>query len=72
MVDAETGEIDPALVRIVCTRCGAEHRVQCRTGNVKGWVNKFASVHMHLDPMSPKRVTEQAAALTEQRAKKLG
>ena len=59
-VDEETGEVDPSIVRIVCGVCNATHRVDCKTGNVRGWINRFASVHYHADPLDPKQAVRQA------------
>jgi len=67
IVDRATGEVEPSIVRMRCGRCGEEYKVACRTGNVRGWVNKFAKVHFHGDPLDPKQVTMQAQAAARRR-----
>lgn len=53
VVDPETGEAEPQLVRMRCGVCGDEHRVLCSSGAVRQWVLQFAKVHLHRDPLKP-------------------
>lgn len=60
-------EIEPSVVVMVCDLCKAEHKAICRTGNVKGWINRYASVHLHGDPLDPARVHAMAEAAKRSR-----
>lgn len=66
----EDGEVEPAIVEISCAKCGGRHRVECRTGNVRGWINKFAAVHFHADPLAPGNVVDQARAVEASRKRR--
>lgn len=60
VIDPETGESDPQIVRIVCGKCNAAYQVKCTTGAVRAWVNRFATVHYHGDPLDPGHVRGMA------------
>lgn len=52
-VDPETGQAEPQLVRMRCTKCGDQHQVMCSTGAVRQWVLRYATVHLHRDALGP-------------------
>ena len=70
-MDEETGEIEPSIVSMECGICKDKHKVECRSGNVKTWINKYASVHYHSDPLSPRSASEQVKAIKAAREKRL-
>ena len=49
--DRETGEPEPQRVRMECERCGDTHQVECRSGQPREHVAKFAILHLHRDAM---------------------
>lgn len=51
--DPETGVAEPQVVRMRCSSCGDQHQVTCTTGAVRQWILRFASLHLHRDPMGP-------------------
>lgn len=59
VVDLETGEIEPAIILLRCVKCSEARKVECKTGNVKTWINRFASVHYHSNPLDPNSVSEK-------------
>lgn len=52
--DAEEHRYEPQRVEIECVSCGARHRTECASGNVRQRVQVFARVHLHRDPLAPK------------------
>ena len=52
-VFGEDGQIEPATVRMVCEACGDKHQIKCATGAYRQWVTKFATIHLHRDPLAP-------------------
>lgn len=59
-VDLETGEADPQVIDLECSKCGDRSRASCNSGNVRAWVNRYGTAHMHKDTMDPARVKEMA------------
>jgi hypothetical protein len=53
-IDPETGRPEPTWVRMQCRTCGARHQVKCTSGSYRTWITKFATVHVHRDPLAPK------------------
>ena len=51
VVDPETGEPDPQVVDLKCEVCGDTHRVECRSGQPREKVAKYALGHVHRDVM---------------------
>lgn len=66
-LDPETGEPEPQMVHMACAQCGATYRVRCTSGAVRSWVNRFANVHFHGNPLDPGRVKRMAEARQEAR-----
>ena len=58
--DAETGEVEPAVISLSCKLCGESQTVLCLTGNVKGWINRWGSAHFHGNPLDAIQVRKQA------------
>lgn len=55
VIDQDSGEVDPQIIRMECGECKQTHRVRCTSGNVTSWVNQFARVHLHADILDPSR-----------------
>lgn len=49
----------PMKIEMSCSLCGDRYQKTCETGAVHQWVQKFALVHVHRDPM---RVGPQGAS----------
>jgi hypothetical protein len=44
-----------------CDRCGADHKGQCDSGQVRKHIQRFALVHLHGDPLEAMRVVGQGS-----------
>lgn len=51
-VDPDTGLPETTTVLIECERCGDRHRATCSSGAPTQWVLKFATGHLHRDPLA--------------------
>lgn len=51
----EDGLPEPQLVVAVCEKCGARWQTQCSTGQVRTHISRFATIHLHRDPLGAKR-----------------
>lgn len=40
----------PQKIFMHCEKCGENYQTTCTTGNVRSWINRFATVHLHRDP----------------------
>jgi hypothetical protein len=47
----EGGTLVPMKIVMKCTLCGDVQQRMCPSGAVHQWVQKFALVHVHRDPM---------------------
>ena len=52
VVDRETGEVEPQLVQMSCSKCGATFQVKCMTGAVRKHIQNFALSHTHRQPLA--------------------
>lgn len=50
VIDPETQQPEPQLVRMACTTCGGSYQVTCLTGATRRHIQTFALVHAHRDP----------------------
>lgn len=46
------GRPEPTWVELSCSNCGETHRVKCESGAPTQWILKWASVHLHRDPLN--------------------
>jgi hypothetical protein len=53
-VDPETGRPEPTWVHLICGICGEKHQVKCESGAPTQWVLRFATNHLHRDPLKEK------------------
>lgn len=45
--DQETQEWNEQRIDILCTKCGEEHRVFCKSGMAREHIARYAFVHAH-------------------------
>lgn len=50
-VDPETGAPEPTWVVMSCSVCQDVYRVRCDSGAPRQWILKFATQHVHRDPL---------------------
>lgn len=43
----------PQMVEIVCEMCGQRYRRECRQGQPRLHVRRFAAIHLHRHPLAP-------------------
>ena len=53
LVDLGPGEEPEQRWRVTCGRCGATFQGVCTTGAVRTHFNRFATQHLHRDPLAP-------------------
>ncbi len=49
-VDSD-GKPEPTWVLLSCDVCGETHRVRCESGAPRHWIQRWANVHLHRDPL---------------------
>lgn len=41
--------------QVTCEKCGARHQGTCSSGAVRTHIKRFATLHLHADPLAPRR-----------------
>jgi hypothetical protein len=54
-VDPETGALEEQRVDVECGECGAKLHRTCSSGAVREHVNRFATAHLHRDPLNDRK-----------------
>lgn len=49
----EDGVRQPQIVEILCESCGARYRNECKQGQPRQHVARFATLHLHRHPLAP-------------------
>ena len=47
------GKHEPQIVEAVCETCGQRYRAECRQGQPRAHVSRFARLHLHRHPLAP-------------------
>ena len=61
-LDPETGQHESQKWKARCERCGQSYEGWCDSGQVRRHIARFATQHLHADPLAAPRVRRPGSA----------